>query len=186
MPPEPPLPAVVLARAVVADVEAQAAEPVAVVPVDLVQLRSPQFLVQPLLLELPLVLVAARLRLAEVALLAAVDVAAVEAVDGFGGGGAAAAPVDSGPQVSSMEIINLLLAAGVSPNSELNARRPEAGSGGRFAIRSSVRARRRCCAPWSVTNRMSRGCCWTRVRIRTSTVWGFHHGCMLPVLLWGS
>ena len=79
MPPEPPLPAVVLARAVVADVEAQAAEPVAVVPVDLVQLRSPQFLVQALLLELParveaelpLVLVAAKLRLAEVALLAA-------------------------------------------------------------------------------------------------------------------
>jgi len=35
--------------------------------------------------------------------------------------------------VSSIEIINLLLAAGVSPNSELNARRPEAGSGGRFA-----------------------------------------------------
>jgi ankyrin repeat protein len=32
-----------------------------------------------------------------------------------------------------MEIINLLLAAGVNPNSELNARRPEAGSGGRFA-----------------------------------------------------
>jgi ankyrin repeat protein len=31
-----------------------------------------------------------------------------------------------------MEIINLLLAAGVSPNTELNARRPEAGSGGRF------------------------------------------------------
>jgi ankyrin repeat protein len=53
---------------------------------------------------------------------------------GFDGGGdAAAAPVDSGPQVSSIEIINLLLAAGVSPNSELNARRPEAGSGGRFA-----------------------------------------------------
>ena len=77
---DPPLPA---ARAVVADVEAQAAEPVAVVPVDLVQLRSPQFLVQPLLLELPLVLPAARLRLAEVALLAAVaevDVAAVAAV----------------------------------------------------------------------------------------------------------
>ena len=82
MPPEPPLPAVVLARAVVADVEAQAAEPVAVVPVDLVQLRSPQFLVQPLLLELRLVLVAARLRLAEVALLAAVvKVAEVAAVD---------------------------------------------------------------------------------------------------------
>jgi ankyrin repeat protein len=52
---------------------------------------------------------------------------------GGGGGGVAAAPVDSGPQVSSMEIINLLLAAGVSPNSELNARRPEAGSGGRFS-----------------------------------------------------
>ena len=84
MPPEPPLPAVVLARAVVADVEAQAAEPVVVVPVDLVQLRSPQFLVQPLLLELPLVLAAVRLRLAEVALLAAeeaaVDVAVVAVV----------------------------------------------------------------------------------------------------------
>ncbi|HET9220362.1 MAG TPA: ankyrin repeat domain-containing protein [Terriglobia bacterium] len=50
-----------------------------------------------------------------------------------GDGGAAAPAVDSGPQVSSIEIINLLLAAGVSPNSELNARRPEAGSGGRFA-----------------------------------------------------
>ena len=80
MPQEPPLPAAALARAVVADVEAQAAEPVAVVPVDLVQLRSPQFLVQPLLLELPLVLVAARLRLAavvKVAEVAVVDVAAV-------------------------------------------------------------------------------------------------------------
>ena len=82
MPLEPPVPAVVLARAVVADVEAQAAEPVAVVPVDLVQLRFPQFLVQPLLLELPLVLVAGRLRLAEGALLAAVvKVAEVAAVD---------------------------------------------------------------------------------------------------------
>ena len=82
MPPEPPLPAVVLARAVVADVEAQAAEPFAVVPVDLVQLQSPQFLVQPLLLELPLV--QARLRLAEGVLLAAevaaVDVAALAVV----------------------------------------------------------------------------------------------------------
>lgn len=39
----------------------------------------------------------------------------------------------TGPQVSSMEIINLLLAAGVNPNTELNQRRPEAGSGGRFA-----------------------------------------------------
>ena len=65
----------VLARAVVADEEAQAAEPVAVVPVDLVQLRSLHFLVQPRLLKLPLVLVAARLRVAELALLAAVDVA---------------------------------------------------------------------------------------------------------------
>jgi ankyrin repeat protein len=45
------------------------------------------------------------------------------------GGGAVA----TGPQVSSMEIINLLLAAGVNPNTELNQRRPEAGSGGRFA-----------------------------------------------------
>jgi hypothetical protein len=82
MPPAPPV------RAVVADVEAQAAEPVAVVPVELVQLRSPQFLVQPLLLELPLVLVAARLQLAEVALLAAVvKVAEVAAVDVAGVGG---------------------------------------------------------------------------------------------------
>ena len=80
MPPQPPLPAVMPARAEVADVEAQAAEPVAVVPVDLVQPRSPQFLVQPLLLELPLVLVAARLRLEEVALLAAVDVAVAASV----------------------------------------------------------------------------------------------------------
>jgi ankyrin repeat protein len=49
---------------------------------------------------------------------------------GRGDGGSAVA---TGPQVSSMEIINLLLAAGVNPNTELNARRPEAGSGGRFA-----------------------------------------------------
>ena len=71
MPQGPPLPAVV------ADVEAQAAE-----LADLVQLRSPQFLVPPLLLELLLVLVAGRLRLAEVALLAAVvKVAEVAAVD---------------------------------------------------------------------------------------------------------
>jgi len=49
---------------------------------------------------------------------------------GRGDGGGAVA---TGPQVSSMEIINLLLAAGVNPNTELNARRPEAGSGGRFA-----------------------------------------------------
>ena len=68
MPPEPPLPAVAQVRAAVADVEAQAAEPVAVVPLDPVQLRSPQFLV------------AAKLRLAEVALLAAVDVTVVAVV----------------------------------------------------------------------------------------------------------
>ena len=43
MPPEPPPPVVVLAREVVADVEAQVAEQV------VVQLRSPQFLVQLLL-----------------------------------------------------------------------------------------------------------------------------------------
>ena len=81
MPPELPLRAAVLARAVVADVEAQAAEPVAVVPVDLVQLRSPQFLVQALLLEfrarveaeLPLLL-------AEVAEVAAVDVTVMAVV----------------------------------------------------------------------------------------------------------
>jgi ankyrin repeat protein len=41
-----------------------------------------------------------------------------------GGGAAAVPPVVSGPQVSSIEIIKLLLAAGVNP---------EAGSGGRFA-----------------------------------------------------
>jgi ankyrin repeat protein len=66
------------------------------------------------------------------------------AAGGRGGGGGAAAggapargdegaAVATGPQVSSMEIIKLLLAAGVNPNTELNARRPEAGSGGRFA-----------------------------------------------------
>ena len=52
---------------------AQAAEPVAVAPVDLVQFRSPHFLVQPL----PPVLVAARLRLAEVAVVVAADVSVV-------------------------------------------------------------------------------------------------------------
>ena len=50
MPPEPPQPAVAPVRVAVApDVEAQAAEPVAVAPV---ALRSRQFLVQPLLLRL--------------------------------------------------------------------------------------------------------------------------------------
>jgi hypothetical protein len=78
--PEPPLPAVVRARAGVADAEAQAAEPVEVVPVELVeleQLRSPRFLVQPLLLQLPMV-PAVRLRLAEAAAeVAEVDVSVV-------------------------------------------------------------------------------------------------------------
>jgi ankyrin repeat protein len=50
-----------------------------------------------------------------------------------GGAGRGDAAVATGPQVSSMEIINLLLAAGVNPNTELNARRPGAGAGGRFA-----------------------------------------------------
>jgi ankyrin repeat protein len=44
------------------------------------------------------------------------------------GGGAAAAT----NTVSSMEIINLLLAAGVDPNPQLNMRRPNSPSGGRF------------------------------------------------------
>jgi ankyrin repeat protein len=55
---------------------------------------------------------------------------------GAGGGGAPAVagnPVRPGPAVSSMEIINALLAAGADPNVALSARRPEAGSGGRFA-----------------------------------------------------
>lgn len=59
------------------------------------------------------------------------------ALRGAAGGGAGPADgvraVATGPQVSSMEIIKLLLAAGVNPNTELNERRPEAGSGGRFA-----------------------------------------------------
>jgi ankyrin repeat protein len=54
---------------------------------------------------------------------------------GRGGGGAAPAgnSVRPGPAVSSMEIINALLVAGADPNVALNARRPEAGSGGRFS-----------------------------------------------------
>jgi ankyrin repeat protein len=52
---------------------------------------------------------------------------------GAAGRGDAGGAVATGPQVSSLEIVNLLLAAGVNPNTELNARRPEAGSGGRFA-----------------------------------------------------
>jgi len=50
-----------------------------------------------------------------------------------GGGGAVAGGNRPGPAVSSMEIINMLLAAGADPNAQLSARRPEAGSGGRFA-----------------------------------------------------
>src|SRR4029079_14618852 len=53
-----------------------------------------------------------------------------------GGGGVPAVagnPVRPGPAVSSMEIINALLAAGAEPNVALSARRPEAGSGGRFS-----------------------------------------------------
>jgi len=52
-----------------------------------------------------------------------------------GGGGAAPAgnAIRPGPAVSSMEIINALLAAGADPNVALSARRPEAGSGGRFS-----------------------------------------------------
>ena len=45
------------------------------------------------------------------------------------GGGGAAAPVST---VSSMEMINLLLAAGVDPNPQLNMRRPS-NQGGRFS-----------------------------------------------------
>jgi ankyrin repeat protein len=45
---------------------------------------------------------------------------------GRGGGGGAA------NTVSSMQIINLLLAAGVDPNPQLNMRRPNSPSGGRF------------------------------------------------------
>ena len=100
---------------------------------------------------------------------------------GGGGGGAAGSAADSGPQVSSMEIINLLLAAGVirirNSTCVVPAIRADVS-----AIRSSVRARRRCCAPWSVTTPKSRGFCWRRARIRTSTAWGFRRGCMLPAL----
>src|SRR5688572_6356992 len=44
---------------------------------------------------------------------------------------AAIAAADSGPQVSSMEMINLLLASGVDTNAQLNMRRPS-NQGGRF------------------------------------------------------
>src|SRR5262249_8762529 len=52
---------------------------------------------------------------------------------GGGGGGAGGGANRQGPAVSSIEIINALLAAGADPNVALSARRPEAGSGGRFS-----------------------------------------------------
>jgi len=49
------------------------------------------------------------------------------------GGGAAAARVSGRPTVSSMEIINALLDAGVDPNTQLNMHRPSrGGNSGRF------------------------------------------------------
>jgi ankyrin repeat protein len=52
---------------------------------------------------------------------------------GARGGGAVAATVESGPRVSSMDIIDALLAAGVDPNTELNMHRPSrGGNSGRF------------------------------------------------------
>jgi ankyrin repeat protein len=52
---------------------------------------------------------------------------------GTGGRGAAAAPRGSGPAVSSMDIVNRLLAADVDPNPELNMHRPSrGGNSGRF------------------------------------------------------
>ncbi len=59
-----------------------------------------------------------------------------QAARGGGQGGRASGPagpgaVDSGPQVSAIEMINLLLAAGVDTNAQLNMRRPS-NQGGRF------------------------------------------------------
>jgi ankyrin repeat protein len=51
---------------------------------------------------------------------------------GRGGGGVAGAPGSGGPNVSSMEIISALLAAGVDPNPQLSMRRPS-NQGGRFS-----------------------------------------------------
>ena len=48
------------------------------------------------------------------------------------GGRGAGNAADSGPQVSAMEMINLLLAAGVDTNAQLNMRRPS-NQGGRFS-----------------------------------------------------
>ena len=51
---------------------------------------------------------------------------------GPGAGSGGSAPVDSGPAVSPVEMINLLLAAGVDTNPQLNMRRPS-NQGGRFS-----------------------------------------------------
>ncbi len=50
-----------------------------------------------------------------------------------GRGGPPVAPPESGPAVSSMEIINAQLNAGVNPNPEMNFHRPNAPGRGRFA-----------------------------------------------------
>jgi ankyrin repeat protein len=50
---------------------------------------------------------------------------------GRAGGQGAVGAADSGPQVSALEMINLLLAAGVDINAQLNMRRPS-NQGGRF------------------------------------------------------
>ncbi len=53
---------------------------------------------------------------------------------GRGGNGRGGAPAAAGPRVSSMEIINTLLAANVDINAELNSHRPSrGGNSGRFA-----------------------------------------------------
>jgi uncharacterized protein len=53
---------------------------------------------------------------------------------GRGGNGRGGAPAATGPRVSSMEIINTLLAADVDVNAELNSHRPSrGGNSGRFA-----------------------------------------------------
>ena len=51
---------------------------------------------------------------------------------GPGAGGRGPGAVDSGPQVSPVEMINILLAAGVDTNPQLNMRRPS-NQGGRFS-----------------------------------------------------
>jgi ankyrin repeat protein len=69
------------------------------------------------------------------ALYIAIDRKEATATPGRGGrGGAAAAPrASGGPRVSSMDIINALLAANVNPNPELNMHRPSrGGNSGRF------------------------------------------------------